>query len=249
MASRQGWLNAAHGYSSVSGQLLLPVKPATIGRLAAFGGLGFLVASLAGDLTIGTFPGSATPASQLVSYYAAHHAQVRAGGILLALAGVFFVLFGLAVWARIRQASASPLLAGLAVIATTLVALTTLASAGSYGVLGDIGGQQAIAPAALQAWHIMGAEGSLADSASTFLFLLTAAMAGLLARAVPRWLAWPALLLAVLQLLPDQAGFLASLVFYVWAAAAGIFMLITRQAPQELPQAAYTSTQKEVRHA
>jgi hypothetical protein len=110
--------------------------------------------------------------------------------MLLALGGIFFVLFGLAMWARIREASASPLLAGLAIIATTLVALTTLASAGTYGVLGDIGSQPAVAPAALQAWHIMGSDGSLADSASTFLFLLAAAGAGLLApRAVPA--GWP----------------------------------------------------------
>jgi hypothetical protein len=223
-----------------------PVKPVTIGRLAALGGVGFLIASLAGDLVIGAFPGPATPASRLVSYDAAHHAQVQAGGILLALAGVFFVLFGAAVWARIRQADANPLLAALTVIATTLVALTTLASASTYGVLGDIGGQPGIAPAALQAWHIMGSEGSLADGASTFLFLLTVGVAGLAARAVPRWLAWTAILLAVLQLLPDKVGFLASLVVYVWAAAAGISLLIARQA---LPHAAFVTTQKEVRHA
>jgi hypothetical protein len=223
-----------------------PVKPATIGHLAAFGGLGFLVSSLAGDLMIGAFPRPATPASQLASFYAAHHAQVRAGGILLALAGVLFVLFGVALWARIRQGSASPLLAGLAVIATTLVALTTLAGAGTYGVLGDIGSQHSIAPAALQAWHIMAAEGSLADSASTFLFLLTAALGGLLARAVPRWLAWPGLLLAILVLLPDQIGFLASLVFPVWAAAAGTFLLLTRQPRPHLTD---TTAQREVSHA
>src|SRR5690349_18087982 len=76
------------------------------------------------------------PAAQLVSYYAAHHAQVLAGGMLLGLSGIFFVLFGLAVWARIRQAQASPLLGGLALIATTLVTMTTLAGAGVYGVLG-----------------------------------------------------------------------------------------------------------------
>jgi hypothetical protein len=223
-----------------------PVKPATIGRLATLGGLGFLATSLAGDLTIGAFPGPGTPASQLVSFYAAHHAQVLAGGLLLALSGVFFVLFGLAVWARIRQVQASPLLAGLAVISTALVAMTTLAAAGTYGVLGDIGSQHAIAPAALQAWHIMGSEGSLADSASTFLFLLTAAGAGLAARAVPRWLAWAALLLAVLQLLPDQVGFLASLVFYAWAAAAGIWLLFARQ-PR--PHITHVPVQEEVRHA
>jgi len=224
------------------------VSPVTAGRLAALGGIGFAVASIAGDLVIGAFPGPATPASQLVPFYGAHHAQVLAGGMLLGLSGIFFVLFGLAVWARIRQAQASPLLGGLAVIATTMVALTTLAGAGVYGVLGDIGGQPGISPAALQAWHIMGSEGSLADGAATFLFLLTAALAGLAARAVPRWLAWPALLLAVLALLPGPFGFLASMVFLAWTAAAGITFLVARQTR---PDHAYATTVpvKEVRHA
>jgi hypothetical protein len=225
------------------------VKAVTVGRVAALGGLGFLVASLASDLVIGALPGPDTPAPQLVTFYAAHHAQVLAGGMLLALAGVFFVLFGLAVWARIRQQAGHPLLAGLVQVATTLVAVTTLASAGTYGVLGDIGGQHAIAPAALQSWHIMGSAGSLADTASTFLFLLAAAGAGLRAAALPRWLTWSALALAVLQLLPDQVGFLASLVFLAWAAAAGNCLLFARQARQALPLAAYATTEKEARHA
>jgi len=84
-----------------------PVSPAAVGRLAALGGLGFAVASIAGDLVIGPFPRPATPASQLVPFYAAHHAQVLAGGMLLGLGGVLFVPFGLAVWARIRQAPGS----------------------------------------------------------------------------------------------------------------------------------------------
>jgi hypothetical protein len=229
-----------------------PVTAAAIGRLAALGGLGFLVASLASDLVIGSFPGPDAPSAQLTSFYAAHHTQVGTGGLLLALSGVFFVLFGLAIWARIRQASASPLLAGLTVIATTLAALTILASAGTYGVLGDIGGQPAVAPAALQAWHIMGSDGSLADSASTFLFLLAVAGAGILARALPRWLAWTALLLGVLQLAPNQVGFLASLVFLAWTAAAGISLLFVRQAREgrkaRQDQTGYAA-REEVRHA
>jgi hypothetical protein len=226
-----------------------PVTAAAIGRLAALGGLGFLVASLASDLVIGPFPRPDAPPAQLASFYAAHHAQVGTGGLLLALSGVFFVLFGLAIWARIRQTSASPLLAGLTVIATTLAALTTLASAGTYGVLGDIGGQPAVAPAALQAWHIMGSDGSLADSASTFLFLLAVAGAGILARALPRWLAWTALLLAVLQLVPNQVGFLASLVFLVWTAAAGISLLWAREARQARQDQTGYAAREEVRHA
>ena len=224
-------------------------SPPAIGRLAALGGLGFLVASLAGDLLIGAFPRPDTPVSQLVSFYTVHHAQLLAAGMLLALSGIFFALFGVAVWARIRQAASNPLLAGLAMIGTALVTVTTLASAGTYGVLGDIGGQHAIAPAALQAWHIMGSAGSLADAASTFLFLVTAAAAGILAPALPRWVAWPALPLAVLQLLPGQVGFLASLVFVPWVAAAGTSMLFSRPARRALPSAAYATTQRGIRHA
>lgn len=176
---------------------------------------------------IGAFPRPDTPASQLVSFYTTHHAQVQLGGILLAVSGVLFVLFGTAVWARIQQTAANPLLAALAMISTALVAVTTLAGAGVYGVLGDIGGQHAIDPAALQAWHIMGSDGSVADSASTFLFLVAVAAAGILAPAMPRWVAWSALPLAVLQLVPGQIGFFASLAFLAWAAAAGIHMLIS----------------------
>jgi len=205
------------------------VSPVTAGRLAALGGIGFAVASIAGDLAIGPFPGPATPPSQLVPFYAAHHAQVLAGGMLLGLSGIFFVPFGLAVWARIRQA------------------LTTLAGAGAYGVLGDIGGQAGISPAALQAWHIMGSEGSLADGASTFLFLVAAAVAGLAARAIPRWLAWPALLLAVLAVLPGPFGFLAGLVFLAWTAATGITLLVARRSRPHLTHATVPVT--EVRHA
>jgi hypothetical protein len=99
---------------------------------------------------------------------------------------------------------------------------TTLDRAGTYGLLGGIGGHHAVTPAALQAWHILASSGSLADRAATFMFLLAVAGAGILARALPRTLAWSALALAVLQLLPDQMGFLASLVFLLWAAVAGI---------------------------
>jgi hypothetical protein len=96
----------------------------------------------------------------------------------------------------------------------------------------------------------MGSEGSLADGASTFVFLLTAAMAGLAARAIPRWLAWPALLLAVLALLPGPFGFLASMVFLAWTAAAGItFLVLGARQPRPHLAHAITVPAEEVRHA
>ncbi len=96
----------------------------------------------------------------------------------------------------------------------------------------------------------MGSEGSLADGASTFVFLLTAAMAGLAARAIPRWLAWPALLLAVLALVPGPFGFLASMVFLAWTAAAGITFLVLGARQSRRPHLTHATVPvKEVRHA
>jgi len=212
-----------------------PGTAAAVGRLMALGGTGFLVTSAAGDLMIGAFPRPDASVGGLVSFYAEHHAQLVTGGRLLALSGFFFALFGVAVWARIRQASGNPLLVGLAMIGVVLVAVTTLDAAGTFGLLGGIGGQHAITPAALQAWHILASSGSLADGASSFIFLLAVAGAGILARALPRTAAWSALALAVLQLLPDQLGFLAALVFPLWAAVAGIVMLLAGRARSSSP--------------
>jgi hypothetical protein len=198
------------------------------GRLAAIAGVGFLAASLTGDLVIGNFPRPDTPAAKLAAYYLAHHGHVLAGGRLLALSGILAALFGTALWARIRRSSASHLVAGLVLVATALIALTTLASAGLYGLLGDIGGMRGISPAALQAWHILGSDGSLADAASTFLFVAAIGAAGLLGRALPRSLAWSAVVVAVLQLLPGPLGFFASLLFPLWVAIAGVVVWRSR---------------------
>ncbi len=200
----------------------------TPGRLAAIAGVGFLAASLAGDLMIGNFPRPDTPASRLHAYYLAHHSHVLAGGRLLVLSGILVAVFGTAVWARIHQSGASQLMTGLVLVATALTALTALASAGVFGLLGDIGGMHGISPAALQAWHVLGSDGSLADGASTFLFLAAIAAVGLLVRAVPRSLAWSAVVLAVLQLMPGQLGFFASLLFPLWVAVAGVVVWRSR---------------------
>jgi hypothetical protein len=56
------------------------------------------------------------------------------------------------------------------------------------------------------------------------ILLLAAATAGIAGRAFPRWLAWPALALAILYVTPF--GFFASLPVLVWTAVAGIVMVM-----------------------
>jgi hypothetical protein len=130
---------------------------------------------------------------------------------------VFFVLFGVALWVRARR-SASPVIAGTVLVGTAMVAATGLTSADSYYTLGQVAGKPATTPAALQSWHIAGSVGGA--GADSIVLLLGVAAAGILARALPRWLAWSALVLAVLHFTPF--GFLAFLLFYARAVAGGI---------------------------
>ena len=225
-----------------------PVSSAAIGRLAAAGGFGFLVASLAGDLVIGALPGPGTPAAQLVPYYAVHHAQVLTGGMLLALGGVFFVLFGLALWARIRAGVRQP------AAGRTGHRRHHPGRADHPGQRGQLrrarrhrrpARRYPSRPAGL-AHHGLG---RLAGRQRQHLPVpahrgggrpagpVRAPLAGLVRRCCSPYL----------TLVPGQFGFLASLAFYVWAAAAGIWLLFARQ--PRLARHLRPPFRKEARHA
>lgn len=185
-------------------------------------GVVFAVVAMAGNLTIGDFPDTDTSVSKLTTYYASHHADVGRGGTLLGYSVVFFALFGVALWSRVRRSAAAPVIAGAVLLGAALMAADMITSSTAYYTLGQIGGKSTTSPQALQAWHISGSVGGV--DADSIVFLLALAAAGVLARALPRWLAWSALLLAVMHFTP--LGFLAFLLFYVWAAAAGIALTV-----------------------
>jgi len=190
---------------------------ARLTRLLPLTGIVFAVLAMAGNLTIGDFPDTDTPVGKLTSYYADHHTQVGRGGLLLGYSVVFFALFGVALWSRARR-TAPPVVAATILVGTALVSASMLTSADTYYTLGQIGGKSETTVQALQAWHITGPVGGA--GADSIVLLLAIAAAGILSRALPRWLAWTALVLAVMHFTP--LGFLAFLLFYVWAVAAGI---------------------------
>lgn len=191
-------------------------------RFLPLAGAVYAIGSIAGNLTIGDFPDEDTPVGKLTHFYAAHHTTVGRGGLLLGYAAIFLALFGVALWSRIRHSTAAPVVAAGMLVGTAVAALAAVISADQYYNLGSIGAKANIDPAALQAWHIGGAIGGVGGD--SFLFLLPVAVAGIAARALPRWLAWSALVLAVLHLTP--LGFLAYLLFLVWALVAGIALTL-----------------------
>jgi hypothetical protein len=204
---------------------------ARLGRLLPLAGVGFALLSIAGNLTIDKFPDSDTPVAKLTQYYATHHHQVGVGGTLLAWAAILLGLFGVALWARVRS-SVHPAIAGAVLLGAAVATANELSGASAYITLGTIGHQAGVSPAALQAWHINGSEGSVG---STMILLVAIGVAGILSRALPRWLAWPALLLGIVQISP--IGFLASLLTLAWAAATGIVLVVR---PNGARQAATT---------
>jgi hypothetical protein len=193
-----------------------------LARLVPLAGVVFAVLTVAGYLTIGPFPDTDASISELTSFYAANHEQVAAAGQLLGLAAIFLALFGTAVWARIRSTDLHPLVAGTALVGTTMAAVSWLDGAGAYSTLGEIGHQPWLSPAALQAVHVGGTVGGI--DGGTVIFLLAVATAGIAGRAFPRWLALPALALAILYLTPF--GYFASLLVLPWAAVTGIVMAV-----------------------
>jgi len=212
------------------------MKSATdrVTRMLPLTGVVFAVLAMAGNLTIGDFPDTDTPLTKLTSYYTDHHTQVGRGGLLLGYSVVFFVLFGVALWARARRA-APPVIAGTILVGTAMVAVTGLTSANTYYTLGQIGAKPETTPAALQSWHITGSVGG--PGADSIVLLLALAAAGILARTLPRWLAWSALVLAVMHFTP--LGFLAFLLFYVWTVAAGIALTIRPSSTPETEPMSY----------
>jgi hypothetical protein len=148
------------------------------------------------------------------------------GGIVLMYAAVFFALFGIAVWARIRATTLHPVVAGVALVATAIATAGDLTYASAWYMLGNLGTMHTISPGALQSLHIAVSAGDLPSAAGLGVLLLAIAVAGVQAHAFPRVIAWSALVLGILQLVPTPGafGFFAGLLVMPWMLAAGIAM-------------------------
>ena len=210
-------------------------------RVVPLAGVVYALLAVIGNGTIGKFPDSDTPTAKLATFYAIHHAGVERGGVILAWSGLFLAIFAVALWARIRRSEAHPSLGGLALLGAAISSAAAFDGGGVYALLGSIGSKPTLAPAALQALHANGAGGSaLTGDGGLALLLLAVAAAGIAARAFPRWIAWSALPLALLQLTP--LGFFAGLIFWVWAIVAAIYLTIRPEPAPAWSDSAYAAS-------
>jgi hypothetical protein len=192
-----------------------------LARWLSLAGVGYAVLGIAGTLVMDQFPDENTSTGALARFYADHHTQVGRGGELLMLSGIFLGLFAAGLAARAR---AHPAVAALIGIGAASMLTIEEQSNATYALLGQIGTESHVDPAALQAWHIGGA--AYGSSVPAAIFMLGVALAALVARVLPRWIGGTALVLAIGSLVPGLLGFFAALLFWPWALAAGIALAL-----------------------
>jgi len=193
-------------------------------RLIPLAGIVYAALEVIGNLSIGDFPDGDSPIAKIIANDSTHHAGIARGGLILHWAAFFLAFFAVALWARIRSSDLHPAVAAAALLGGAVAVVDELAAAGVFSTIGFIGDKHTIAPATLQAVHLTGSGGGLiSGDGGLAILLLAIATAGIAARAFPRWLAWSALPLGLLQLTP--IGFFAGLVFLLWAAVAGVYMV------------------------
>jgi hypothetical protein len=192
-------------------------------RLISLSGFAFAVSTAVGFLLMGKNPEPDAPIAAITRYWQTHHAHVSSAAIVLAYGGVLFALFGASIWSRLRRSAAHPLVGTAALLGTAVAAVGLLASAMTYFALGDLAAKPTALPATLQTLHVLGSELSYPIAGGLELLLLAVAAAGIATRAFPRWLAWSALPIGLLQL--TTIGFTAFLLFLLWSAAASIALV------------------------
>jgi hypothetical protein len=186
-------------------------------RWLPLAGAAYALLTVAGDLVVDAFPDENTPLGKLTSYYAAHHAQVGHGGQLMEIAAIFLALFGAAVALRVR--AASPVAAAVIVIGAATSCLAVAFEGATFRFLGEHATESHLSPQALQAWHMSAA--AFGTNVPSLLLVIGLVLAG---RALPAWLVWSAVVLAVAGFTPF--GFFAGMLMLLWFLVAGVTLTV-----------------------
>ena len=147
-------------------------------RIVPLSGVAYEALAVVGNGSIGAFPDENTTIGKLETFYSSRHAGVERGGIILYWAAFFLALFLVSLWARLRRTDMHPLIGGALLLGATLTVAGEFAGAGTYSMLGAVGNETAITPAALQALHVTGAGGSPITGDGGLMILLLAAASG-----------------------------------------------------------------------
>jgi len=180
----------------------------------------------------GSTPEPSASGSDVITFYTAHANAELASGVLTSLGALVFLLFAAALYGILKSASSSRTAAAFSLGGGVVLTIGLTVFAGISIALGDSIGRMS-EPAA-QAINLVGLVDIFAVTIGTSAFLLGAGAASLGSGALPKWLAWIAVLLGLVATIPshvlggvlDHIGFVPFAGLTLWLIATGIVLAL-----------------------
>jgi hypothetical protein len=192
------------------------------GRLAPLTGVLFGVLIIAAVFAGGEeTPKASTSAAKVVAFYTKDRSKIEASGILFALAFLVLVLFAGALRSYLRRTGGADGLGALVLAGGILMAGGAITGTGlEYGIAHNL---HHLSPQAVQTLNFISQEVFLPVLAGAFVFAICSGLAILGGAALPKWLGWVAIVLAIVVLIPP-ASFPALIGFMIWSIIVSILM-------------------------
>lgn len=202
-------------------------------RIAALTGVAFVVVVIIAAIIGGEPPDAESPVQEIVDHYADNKTSIQVGAFVGVAAMVLLVFFGAYLGSVLRDAEGrSGILPALTLIGAAIVAVgfaidVTITIALTEAV-------DDIEPAGVQALQALWDNDFVPIALGILVFLIATGLSILRHGALPKWLGWAALVLAVIGFTP--LGFVAFIGTGIWIAIVSVMLAMrarpaTAQAP------------------
>jgi len=201
--------------------------------LAPLTGVAFVALVIIGLSIAGEPPDAKSSPEEIVNYYVANTDSVRISALLGAVAGLLFIFFANHLRRVLNAAGDAPLSATVLVGASVMAVGVAIDSTILLAIAETADDIEATSVQTLQAlWD----NDFLPIALGLLVFLISAGVSILRTGALPRWLGWVALALAVLGFTP--IGFAAFVGSAIWILVVSVMLALrARRAPASTPAA------------
>jgi hypothetical protein len=190
-------------------------------------GVAFIVVAIVGGIIAGEPPDADSPVQEIVDHYADNKDAIEVGSFVGVAAVVLLAFFG-AYLRSVLSAAEGPggILSALALVGVAIVAVgfaidITISIALAEAV-------DDIEPAAVQALQALWDNDFVPLALGSLIFLISAGLSILRHGALPKWLGWVALVLAVIGFTP--LGFVAFIGAGLWIAVVSVMLTVRARA-------------------
>ncbi len=203
-------------------------------RWGGLAGIGSVVFAVVGRLVMGNMPRITDPAAAIAGYFPQYRAQILTGALLYAIATALLLWFGVALATAFRRAEGAGDAPALVLAGYVLICVLGFVSVSVFaGMTYAMTMYRALPAIAAGPYTALTAMGTVAGIAVAVPFAASA-VAIMLTRVFPAWMAWFALLVAVINVLSAFAvgitrGALAPdgpIVGYVPGVLVGLWVLV-----------------------